>query len=223
MCEITRDLKYRSGVVYQGLMEAIDKESAMKATRIWLNEFSDKPLYAVRPFIDRIYSNLELEIPRADLQRNLLGAMMSAGENKAETNPKVFDDDIDRIVKLSKTKLVQTKHKGFMVLIDEIFERIKVLDAEAELTIKVYLFDHLHSIGVKGSLASNVKEWLSEKRKDVNLGDLTQKQMRKVFHIIYVAACEYFGPVEADKMVSSIILELEESSQLDGFDVKEIL
>jgi len=87
-------ITYRRRAIYFGVCELLPQEIALKAVKIWQSEFSDKPVYALQPFITRLGSEFNFDIPRNVIQRTLINAL-NVDISELPPDP-LSNEDIDR-------------------------------------------------------------------------------------------------------------------------------
>lgn len=222
MCKLTDEIKTRSIIIYNSLCINISEQDAIQATKIWIQKFSDKPLFAIRPFIDILYETFEISTPRPELQRSVLSALMTGEADLDVKEIYVFDDDVKDVVNHAKNTEFKLKHKGFKIFISKLLECISKRSLDGELVIRIKLFDNLSDMGVTGELSLRVKKWLTDKNDSIDIDGLNITQMKQLFHGLYVLSCEYIGPVVTDMEVANVIEEMKELELFEGFDPKEV-
>lgn len=220
MTELTDEIRQRSRGIYFGLLVNVDASIAFAATKIWIAEFSDKPLYAIRPFIQRLYDSFEISVTRADLQRQLLSSLMTMKEIPDDMVMPDIGEEIINIMESKEKEKIEVQYAGYMIFINEIFKSIKAIDMQAELSVKMNMFDNAFELGMKGELASKTKQWIIENDHTLEIKELTYDQMCKIFHSLYVNSCKYLGPVETDALIVEVEERLEKVLEAKGFSPK---
>jgi len=70
--------------------------------------------------------------------------------------------------------------------------------------------------------AVELRNWMVNESELPNI-KMHPDDMRRVVNMIYIGACEYFGPEDADSMLHEAILEAEELPAAKEFPPKELL
>lgn len=203
-------LDRRRRAIFIALRECMDDDQAIKGTQIWLDDFSNKPLYALQPFMTRVFSEFNLAISRAVLQKQLLASLMRAEDDMPE-----LSRQNNRNASANKKVMLPNAHFVFTFLMDYLQDEVRKYDPDKELSIKINVFDNTHKIGITGKVFDNIKQWLSGNGQVDLIEQLTMQQMQSLFHYYYKAACEYIGPVITDQLVSEsvrVVEQLPESS-----------
>jgi hypothetical protein len=208
---LSDELSRRRRAIYAGLKQCLVDSAAIQGTRLWNNEFSDKPLYALQPFLTRLFEDLNIELSRAELQQKLLSALML----KPHELP---DDPLKPSQQTGNIAfgIMPNAHKVFTCFMDNLLAKLFKVSPDTELSIKVFIFDNAHKVGIKGQALNNIKNWLSNSAQVALIEDLDMPQMQGLFHYCYIAACEYLGPVTTDKLVAEsvkIAEQLPESNE----------
>lgn len=205
------ELSRRRRAIYAGLLSCLDPHRAVEGTRLWNAEFSNTPLYAVQSFLTRLYEVLDIDIPRAELQRKILQSLVKELKDLPEDPLASFSNTYT-----PPSTQTEASHKVFTYFMDYLLAGIAKTQSGTELTIKVYILDHAHRAGIQGEALNNVKQWLTESGQPTLIRSLELKQMRQLFHFCYVACCEYLGPVLTDRLVVEsvrIVEQLPESAE----------
>jgi hypothetical protein len=211
-------ITFRRRAIFHGLCEVMPMSSAQSAVEIWQTEYSDKPVYALQPFISRIRSAFSIDVPRNIIQRALINALsLDASElpkdplaNKAIDKPYLKPSAETDLVftQLMRQILINAEHHNAAMILNvrtAVTERIK------RMTLKRELQDQL--IGLIHQPKSVQKV----------LTGLTVNQMREALHSLYVDLCAYIGPVETDRLLGDALKKIEKLPEAKVFAPRSLL
>lgn len=218
---LTDEMSRRRKAIYNGLSACLQQEDAIKATEIWLHEFSTKPLYALQPFLSRIIDELSINVPRGRIQQHVLNSLLNDSDQQSEVPESENLPEVKQH-KQSEPRKINASHKVFTYFMDYFLAALFKSDASSELSIKVYVFDNAHRIGISGQNMDKVKKWLSENAQVSLISELTTQQMQILFHLFYIASCEHIGPVNTDRLIAESVKIVEQLPESAEFSVKSI-
>lgn len=213
----SQEISRRRRAIYLALEKVLDKDLALQGTSIWQLEFSDKPVYALQPFISRLYAEFDLDVSRVQMQRSLLNAL-SADNSQLPPDPLA-----GAATGKETTPRLEVPQKVFTHFMEYFMAGITQMNPSALLSIKTYMFDQVHKVGISGKTLNNFRQWLSESGQAFLIQNLDLAQMQGIFHIAYVGACEFLGPVNTDKLVAETIRLVEEMPEAATFSPRSFL
>ena len=200
------EISRRRRAIYGALLECMSEQNAREGTLLWQQEFSTNPLYALQPFFTRLIERVGIEISRAVLQRKVLH-WLNLDVTQLPDDPL----DANQVTSRAVASNVNAAYRVFVSFMEYLMGEFNRDDAEIELKIKMYMFDHLHKIGLNNESFNDLKKWLTENSKgNFVVRDLSIDNMKNIFHLSYVAACEYLGPVETDSAVFRSVRMVEQ-------------
>lgn len=137
------------------------------------------------------------------MQRSLLNALSA-------DNSQLPPDLLDKLsLVTSATPELAVPQKVFTHFMDYFMAAISQNNPQVVLSIKTYMFDQAHKLGITGKTLNNLRLWLSADGQSFLIQNLKLEQMQGIFHIAYVGGCEFLGPVTSDRLVE----ELPEASE----------
>lgn len=208
------ELSRRRRAIYTALLKCYDIKHAVLGVELWHREFSNKPLFALQPYITRLFEIIDKEVSRAELQRYIISAL-SMDNNSLEQDPFAYDSDAFKEVTAS-----DIAHDAFIHLMDHLVTGFKNNYPEAELKIKVSLLEKIYTTELSRENLEKMKLWLSGNGQLTLDRTLTLTQMQRIFHYLYLISCEELGPVPTDKLVTEIVQELEQLPESLEFSPK---
>lgn len=218
---LTDEMSRRRKAIYNGLNACLNQDDAIKATEIWMQEFSSKPLYALQPFLSRIIEALDINVQRSAIQQHILNSLLNESGHQLDVptsaQPAEFEQEMRRPLQKANAS-----HKVFTYFMDYFLAALFKSDSASELSIKVYVFDNAHQTGISGENMDKVKKWLSENGQVSLISELTLQQMQTLFHLFYVASCEHIGPVNTDRLIAESVKIVDQLPESAEFSVKSI-
>ena len=208
------ELSRRRRAIYTALLNCYDESNATLGVELWNREFSNKPLFALQPYISRLFEVIDIEVSRAELQRYILSAL-SLDNNSLEHDP--LAQSTDASSEIAASEII---HDVFRQMMSRIVAGLKKEYPIAEPKIKISLIDRMDIDGLSRENLQNIKVWLSGDADLALAGTLTLSQMQKLFHYLYLTACEELGPVATDKLVAEIVHETEQLPESGEFSPK---
>lgn len=218
---LTDEMARRRKAIYNGLCACLQQEEAIKATEIWMQEFSTKPLYALQPFLSRIIEGLNINVPRGTIQQKILNSLLNETTTQEDPPKRTKLPEFKKENKKTPAE-VNASHKVFTYFIDYFLAALFKSDSASELPIKIYVFDNAHSIGVSGQSLDRMKQWLSENGQVSLISEMTKEQMQGLFHLFYISSCENIGPVNTDRLIAESVKIVEQLPESSEFSIKDI-
>ena len=218
---LTDEMSRRRKAIYNGLNACLPQDDALKATEIWAYEFSEKPLYALQPFLSRIIEELNINVPRGRIQQHILNSLLNESDQQSDVPEGVRRRGLNQ-ERQGALQKANASHKVFTYFMDYVLAALFKSDPASELSIKVYVFDNAHRTGISGQNLDKVKKWLSENAQVSLISELTTQQMQTLFHLFYISSCEHIGPVNTDKLIAESVKIVEQLPESAEFSVKSI-
>lgn len=194
----------RRRAIFHGLCEIMPRNEAQKAVGIWQTDFSDKPVYALQPFISRITTGFGLDVPRNIIQRALINAL-SLNEADLPEDP------------LSNTAIETTYLRAsretdivFTSLFLKLLSSTENQNVGVILNIRTELVEQVKRMSIKRDVQEKLITTIHEPQTENLISGLSVEQMKTVLHFIYVDLCEFIGPVRADQIMSESIKQTHE-------------
>ncbi len=218
---LTDEMSRRRKAIYNGLNACLDQDDAIKATEIWMQEFSSKPLYALQPFLSRIIEALDIDVPRGAIQQHILNSLLNESGHQLDVPTSAHPAEFEQEMRKPSQK-ANASHKVFTHFMDYFLAALFKSDSASELSIKVYVFDNAHRTGISGENMDKVKKWLSENGQVSLISELTLQQMQALFHLFYISSCEHIGPVNTDRLIAESVKIVDQLPESAEFSVKSI-
>jgi hypothetical protein len=193
----------RRRAVFKGLSALLPEKIALTAIKIWQAEFSDKPVYALQPYITRLSEEFELKVARNEIQREIINAL-SLDPNKLPPDP-LTNDDIEKPYLIAS----EATAKVFSKLLTSFLHGADAHDQTVMLNIRHGISEGIREIQIPSKQYDQLNSMLLKPDDSILLDGLTVDQMKKILHLIYVQLCKHLGPVTSDEMLSEAIKHSE--------------
>ena len=194
----------RRRAIFHGLCEIMPRNEAQKAVEIWQADFSDKPVYALQPFISRLSSEFGLDVPRNIVQRALINALSL---NVAD----LPDDPLsDRAIETPYLKASRETDIVFTMLLSDLLSSTESQNVGVILNIRTALTEQIKRMPIKRTLQDELIATIHEPHTENPITGLSVEDMKAILHFIYVDLCEYISPVQADQIMSESIKHTED-------------
>jgi hypothetical protein len=210
------ELVLRRRAIYTGLRPYFDDQELLGLIKIWQDDFSQKPKFALSVYVSRCCNTPQLKQDRA----KILGAIFMALDAPiSELLPDPFED-----LKAADTSSIlgfenDDKTKVFMTLLQQIFMNF---DDQEEKKIRRFLIENLNKIDCDNRRLKHMQQWLLEQ--SITLAaNYKIEDMQKLVHFTYIAMCEAVGPVKADQYLAQAVKETESSAQKHNFKLHDLL
>ena len=189
----------RRRAIYQGLCSLLPEKSALVAIKIWQAEFSDKPVYALQPYITRLSEEFDIKHARNEIQRTLINALsLDAAQLPADP---LSNADIEKPYLIAS----ETTAKVFSTLLDKFLHSADVHDQTVLLNIRHGVSEGISKLQIPSKQNDQLNTMMLNPGKAMTLDGLTVEQMKKILHLVYVQLCKYLGPVTTDEVLGEAI------------------
>lgn len=187
--------------------------------RPWLGEeeialalatLEDDTAFNLQRFADRIYDRLTPSCARRDFHRSLVQSVFLGGEDEEETQAPVWSETAH-----GETRVFAALLGGFLRL-------LATQRGPAEVEVRAYLVEKLERFGLSGAGQSAMAEWLAGHRSEPGAA-VGREAMRQMVNLGYVLACEYLGPVAADRLLSAAVKEAERLPEARAYPPRGLL
>ena len=211
----SEDINQKKRAINLALLNYLDPNKAATAADIWLNEFSHKPAFELQTYISRITSEFNIMISRKDIQHSIIKMLLTDNNELKKDNYAIKNSSTE-----IKTTILQPSHIVFSLLITRWLNEVYDINRNLSLSIKQYIYNNLIKLHLSFDEILNIKRWLNANDKTFYIKNLSNEQMKKIFHFCYVGSCEYIGPVKTDKIVSDVVKSLEQTPEATSFSPK---
>jgi hypothetical protein len=110
----------------------------------------------------------------------------------------------------------------FAALLGAFLRLLAAQRGPAEAEVRAYLMEKLERFGLSGAGQRAMAEWLAGHRSEPDVA-VGREAMRQMVNLGYVLACEYLGPVAADRLLSAAVKEAERLPEARAFPPRGLL
>lgn len=175
-----------------------------RALDYWDTHYQDKPMYVLNRFIYDVCVSPELKAQRTVILRSLLAELLRVEkQSKSDTDEYVIHDAPETVV----------LRQGFVHLLDRMYQTVQRGD-QSEFT-QVYatkLKQHLKLTASVQFEALSTQYWTHM---------LDSKQYLRAVNLLYEVYCEFYGPMDADKVLSQAKRSLKD--QYPTVDLSQLI
>ena len=207
----------RRRAIYHGLCSLLPKQYALAAVKVWQTEFSDKPVYALQPYITRLSDEFNVEAPRNLIQRTLINAL-STDVSQLPEDP-LSREDIEKPYLIASADTVSV----FSSLLSSFLRIADIHDQTVALNIRNELNQGIRELHIPSRYFDQLASMLLEPEKNTLIEGLTIEQMKEILHLVYVQLCRYSGPVTTDRMLSEAVKITEKMPEASNFSPRSFL
>jgi hypothetical protein len=207
------ELSRRRRAVYKGLLPFLSGERLMAALWVWEEGgFGTRSQFAFQNFLARVCDTDALQGLRREMHLSLVKCMILPLK---ELPP----DPINAMQAQRSLQSVRTAGGGrqgprpagvpeanlvFSHVSRMFLRSVDEAGPASTLKIRGYLLGGLTDLDLDRRVSAQLVSWLTDEDADL-LVPIPLEVMRKLLHSMYVLACEYFGPVAADRHLAGAV------------------
>lgn len=198
--------------IKEALEPFMDSQLLANTLSLWEEKYSHMPTFALQHFLREICENKTLLPLRSKMLQALIRSLSALPDDVLDSSKKNAQHKEDRADK--KVALYIKKEKGHppevRMFIDLVEELIAFPGREYPAKIRLYVLENLGSTVTDTSIRWVLHSWINqiEPLREINL-DITS--MQQVINLVYVALCEYLGPVKADAALKAVLVFVQKN------------
>lgn len=218
-----QDPAFQRRAIFQGLAPFFKRHDLFQVLWQWQDKYANTQTPPLNVFVQEICQRHGLNEQRAEVYQNLLAAIQN---------------DSDQLGPDPLTEMMQHRMKGrgaeavaeekvpastlvFCRVLGDFFDTISFESLDLASRCKNYLSHNLSQV-VASRDRDALVSWLLYPKMQLNRV-LTLESMRGAMHISYIGACEYLGPVKADRYLAAAIKKAEEMQEAIYFSPRQLL
>ena len=212
------DLVLKRRALYTGLKPFLSANEMAPALSLWETEFSSKPTYALASFVTRCCTTDELRRIRTQILSAIIAALESP-ESLLLSDPgsqvgrlTMSDADSYQVVLDAKNSIFIALSSRLWAAVDEITEK-SIID---------FILRNLAHLKLSSEHAGNLKD-LFINRNAAFPCNFELATLQKLINLNYIALCEYYGPVKADRLLSQATHAVEPEAMQLQFNLHDLL
>ena len=200
-------LANRRRAIYTGLSRYLPEAELMPILSFWEANYSEKPSFALNEFLGEVAKRCSQKLERASLYRELI-TIMNGPATALLPDPVIQLEAWRQGAGASAEEVsgsdVQAK-QTFEALSARLFAALE----ESQLfAFRRWVSSNLSEVSGDTELRLRLRAWL-EQGGGIARIPLTIQQLRTLLSLIYGGLCEYFGPVQADRLLSQAVSDVE--------------
>ncbi|WP_152553392.1 hypothetical protein [Methylotenera sp. L2L1] len=213
------NLTLRRRAIYTGLKPFLNATEMAQALGMWETEFSLKPPYALASFVTRCCTTDALRRIRTQILRALITALESPealllSDPGSQVGKQTLADDKD-----DSTVVLDAKNSVFVALSSALWTTV---DEATEKSIIDFILRNLTHLKLSSEQSRKLKDWFIN-RNTVFPCNFELTTLQKLINLNYIALCEYYGPVKADKLLSQATNAVEAEAIQRQFNLHDLL
>jgi hypothetical protein len=184
--------------VEEALKPFLKGQSLLNAVHLWEEKYSHKPTFALQNFLRDLCENTELAPHRSVMLQTLVAGLSALPDEKSfNKNTKMRPEKRTSFFDVNAS----TDLLMFAAFVDGLIDH---MGAGQSTRVRLYILDNLGTLKVTSHQRIALQSWLN--RIDPIEGlELSLTTMQQVINLVYVALCEFFGPVKADNILQSVL------------------
>lgn len=186
--------------IREALEPFMDEDLLAGTLDLWEEKYSHLPTFALQHFLREICENKLLLPQRSGMLQALIRSLSVLPDDVLEpTRQKSYE--AKAAVYIKKEKGHSSDVRVFMDLVDGL---IAFMGRDYPAKIRLYILESLEKADIDTQKRWALHSWIkqTEPLRDM---DFDVKSMQQVINLVYVALCEYLGPVKADFVLHSVL------------------
>jgi hypothetical protein len=230
------EVSRRRRAINKALAGFLPQDKLLDALWLWEMKFSDRSAFEISDYLHTVCNSPELKKRQSEIRRNLIRFM---SQQLAELGPDPWPLMRDYALTTSNGQ-TQTAPE----FVDRETPLIDILSLNPALGVMLFVISHwldamlnsnpAYAARIRSFMAHNLpkaklarggmelRNWMVNESELPNI-KMHPDDMRRVVNMLYIGACEYFGPEEADEMLHEAIEAAEELPAAKEFHPKELL
>lgn len=211
------DITLRRRAIYTGMRPYFDDHELYNAVVMWQNDYAEKPKFALSVFVARCCTHAELKAQRAKILASIFSAM-ELPEAQLLPDPLSEVKDNGKLIPAAQ-HTQDAKTAVFEVLLKQLLIKFNESD---EASIRSFLTGNLSQFQTDERRLMHLREWLAGRVPTLG-ANYDVPMLQKLVNLMYVAMCEYVGPVKADQYLAASIKETEPIATKLTYKIHDLL
>jgi hypothetical protein len=210
-------IEYKRRAIYTVLAKVVNEQTLLDVMWHWQNTYSNNSLFELNKFLSDYKDIAEIANNRSLLYREMVALLVSEKKD-------ILQDPWPLMVKHQResnsSEPVKAEEKEdwsivFTTVIDKLFYSLR---SDTQKSMFNYMIQQLDKIELPILLKESFYLWIHKKSViDTKGADL--EQLKKLLNLVYIALCEFIGPVKSDLFLSNAIKEtcsIHKDNKLDA-------
>lgn len=202
--------------IREALEPFMDARLLASTLDLWEEKYSHMPTFALQYFLREICENKLLLPQRSGMLQALIRSLSALPDDVLETTKDIPSE--------AKAAVYVKKEKGHLpevlMFMDLVEELIAFMGRDYPAKIRVYIMENLEKADIDTHKRWALHSWI-KKMEPLKEIELDVKSMQQVINLVYVALCEYLGPVKADFVLHSVLASVQ--ARHPGMSVNKLL
>lgn len=230
------EVSRRRRAINKALAGFLPQDKLLDALWLWEMKFSDRSAFEISDYLHAVCETPELKKRQSEIRRNLIRFMsqqmtelgpdpwplmrdyaLTTSNGQTETPPEL----IDRETPLNEILAVNPSLGVMLFVLGHWLDAMLDSNPAYAARIRSFMANNLPKAKLARG-AMELRNWMVNESELPNI-KIHPDDMRRVVNMLYIGACEYFGPDEADSMLHEAIREAEELPAAKEFSPKELL
>lgn len=202
--------------IREALEPFMDAALLSSTLHLWEEKYSHMPTFALQHFLREICENKLLLPQRSGMLQALIRSLSALPDDVLEP--------VKQPTHEAKAAVYAKREKGhspeMLMFMDLVEELIAFMGRDYQAKIRVYIMENLEKADISTHKRWALHSWIkqTEPLKDI---DLDVRSMQQVINLVYIALCEYLGPVKADFVLHSVLAGVQ--TRHPGMSVNKLL
>ena len=212
------DVVYTRRAVFTALRPFFPDMDLLTAMMIWQEKYANKPTHAFTLFLSECCRITEQKHSRLLLLKAIFGALEMPQQHLLPDPLNHETNQFDSLV--GHPQLPEADNVVFVGLINALLSH---LGNDLDLKVTSYLIAHIGAnLALNTQQMFALKAWADKSILTLNAA-FDNKQKQVIIHIMYIAICEYIGPVQADQLLALAVKAAEPLAKAHHVDLHDYL
>jgi len=195
------DLTQRRRAVYTGLSPFLKSDDLIRAMVLWEDCYSNRPMFSARFFLADVQKTTQCTAAVKDMLLKLVASM-----NQSATTLLPDPAPAMRLFRLrnrpAAPQQLPVEIEAFIALVNS---WLGLIDKANGYHIVRFVARSVERSKLPRELCADVSSWLDNRNHRFKTREVKVRDLRHIINLLYVACCEYLGPVKTDQILSKAL------------------
>lgn len=210
-------IEYKRRAIYTVLAEVVKDQQLLDVMWHWQNVYSNNSLFELNNFLSDCKDVSEISNNRSLLYRKIISLLVTEQTDILEDPWPLMltyqkkSNGSDHINSIGKEDWSEI----FTTVIKKLFFSLR---SDTQDSMFNYIIQQIDNIDLPESLKESFRLW-TNKNDVIDTHEANLEQLKKLLNLVYIALCEFIGPVKSDLFLSNAIKEacvIHNDSKLDA-------
>lgn len=214
-------IEYKRRAIYTVLAKVVNDQTLLDVMWHWQNTYSNNSLFELNKFLSDCKDIAEIANNRSLLYIEMVALLVA---EKKDILPDPWPLMVQHQSESNSSEPVKSEEKEdwsivFTTVIDKLFYSLR---SDTQNSMFNYIIQQLDKIELPIFLKESFYLWVNKKSViDTEGADL--EQLKKLLNLVYIALCEFVGPVKSDLFLSNAIKETCSIYRDEALDARLLL